>query len=100
MDKDVVMHQMTERFRELFAKALDAVEQAPDGQWIAASEGVFLEVGQQLVKEGLQAALQARIEAHPTAKAATFSPCEPGEDAWAISAAQGRLDGAGVECRR
>ena len=45
MDRDVVIHQMhvlsregTERFQELPAKALDAVERAPDGQWIAASE--------------------------------------------------------------
>ena len=45
MDRDVVMHQMTERFQELLAKGLDAVEQAPDGAWIAAREGVFLDLG-------------------------------------------------------
>ena len=50
MDRDVVMHPMhvlgregTERFQELLAKGLDAVEQASDGAWIAAREGVFLD---------------------------------------------------------
>ncbi len=31
MDRDVLMHQMEERFREEFAKALQALEDAPDG---------------------------------------------------------------------
>ena len=93
MDRDVVMHQMTERFQELFAKALDAVERAPDGQWIAASEGVFLEVCHQLTKESLEAALQARIDAHPTAKAAAFSPSAGGDPGGVPATTQGHLDG-------
>jgi len=97
MDRDVVMHQMTERFQELLAKALDAVERAPDGQWIAASEGVFLDVCHRLTKESLEAALQARIDAHPTAKAATFSPSEPGDRGTAGSATQGHGDGSGLK---
>jgi len=104
MDRDVVMHQMhvlsregTERFQELLAKALDAVERAPDGQWIAASEGVFLDVCHQLTKESLEAALQVRIDAHPTAKAATFSPSEPGDRGTAGPATQGHGDGSGLK---
>jgi len=97
MDRDVVMHRMTERFQELLAKALDAVERAPDGQWIAASEGVFLDVCHQLTKESLEAALQARIDAHPTAKAAAFSPSEPGVRGTAVSATQGPGDGPGLK---
>jgi len=31
MDHDVLMYQMEERFREEFAKALKAMEDAPDG---------------------------------------------------------------------
>jgi len=31
---------------------LDALERAPEGQWIAASERVFLDVFRQLMKEG------------------------------------------------
>jgi hypothetical protein len=97
MDRDVVMHQMTERFQELLAKALDAVERAPDGQWIAASEGVFLDVCHQLTKESLEAALQARIDAHPTAKAATFSPSEAGDRGTAGPAPQGHGNGSGLK---
>jgi len=38
MDRDVLLHQMTERFQELYNRALDTLDHAPDGQWIAASE--------------------------------------------------------------
>ena len=100
MDRDVVMQQMTERFQELFAKALEAVEQAPDGQWIAASEGVFLDVGQQLIREGLEAALQARIDAHSTAKAATFFPGGPGDRGTAGPSTQGHGDDSDLESGR
>ena len=41
MDRDVLMHQMRERFEEEFAKALKALEDASDGHWIEASEMAF-----------------------------------------------------------
>lgn len=97
MDRDVVMHQMTERFQELLAKGLDAVEQAPDGEWIAASEGVFLDIGQQLIRESLEAALQARVDAHSTAKAATFSPSEACDRGVAAPSPQGHGGGLRLE---
>ena len=100
MDRDVVMHRMTERFQELFAKGLDAVEGAPDGPWIAAGEGVFLDGCHPLTKESLEAALQARIDAHPTAKGAAFSPSESGHRGAADPASQGHGDGPGLEPRR
>jgi len=100
MDRDVVMHQLTERFQELLAKGLDAVEEAPDGAWIAASEGVFLDIGQQLIRESLEAALQARVNAHSTAKAATFSPSEPGDRGVAASSPQGHGGDSGLEFGR
>lgn len=78
MDREVLMYQMTERFQELYSKALDALECAPDGQWIAASEFAFREAFLELLKESYQAALQARIDTHPTARQASFSPSEPG----------------------
>jgi hypothetical protein len=76
MDKDVLVHQMTERFQELYRKALEAVERAPDGHWIAASEFAFRDVFLQLTKESYEAALQARIEAQSAAQEAAFSPSE------------------------
>jgi hypothetical protein len=78
MDRDVLMHQMRERFDELYSQALDALEKAPDGQWITASEFVFRDKFQELMAESYQAALQARIDAHPTANQAAFSPSGPG----------------------
>ncbi len=41
MDRDVLMPQMEERFREEFSKALKALEEAPDGHWIEDSEMAF-----------------------------------------------------------
>jgi hypothetical protein len=74
MDREVLLHQMTERFQELYGQALEAVEKAPDGQWIAASEWAFRDTFQKLMQESYEAALQARIDAHATATAAAFSP--------------------------
>lgn len=74
MDRDVLMHQMTERFQELYNQALDSLDRAPDGQWIAASEWAFRDAFLQLMKESYQSALQSKVDAHPTAQAAAFSP--------------------------
>lgn len=74
MDKDVVMHQMTERFQELYGKALDALAGAPDGRWIADSEWAFRDAFQQLMTESYQAAVQSRIDAQPASRDAAFSP--------------------------
>lgn len=74
MDRDVVLHQMTDRFREKFGEALDALESAPDGQWIAASEQVFRDVFGELLRECYEEALQAKMDAHPAAAQAAFSP--------------------------
>lgn len=80
MDREVLMHQMTDRFQELYSQALDALEQAPDGQWIAASEFAFRDAFLQLMKESYQTAIQARIDADPTAGQAAFSPSPPRDD--------------------
>lgn len=77
MDHDVVMHQLEDRFREEFAKALKALEDAPDGHWIDASEMVFRDAALTIAREGLELAVQARIDADPTAQAAAFSPSRP-----------------------
>jgi hypothetical protein len=89
MDRDVLMPQMTERFREAYAKGLDAVERAPDGQWIAAGEFVFRDAFLEVMKESYEAAIQARIDAKSSRLAGTFSPSEPGV---------GRADAAAQPC--
>jgi len=93
MDREVLMHQMTERFQEAFGKALDKLERAPDGQWIAASEFAFRDVFFELVKECYQKALQDKIDAHPTAQQAAFSPSEPCASRPPPSAEQGPASG-------
>ena len=79
MDRDVLMHQMEERFREEFAKALDALEHAPDGHWIDASEMAFRDAALTVAREGLELAVQAKVDAHPTTQAAAFFPSGPGD---------------------
>jgi hypothetical protein len=79
MDRDVLMNQMEERFREEFAKALDALEHAPDGHWIDASEMAFRDAALTVAREGLELAVQAKVDAHPTAQAAAFSPSGPSD---------------------
>lgn len=78
MDRDVLMNQMEERFREEFAKALDALEHAPDGHWIDASEMAFRDAALTVAREGLELAVQAKVDADPAAQAAAFSPSESG----------------------
>ena len=77
MDREVLLHQMTERFQKLYNQAMDALDHASDGRWIADSEWAFRDAFQQLMKESYQAAMQSKVDAHPTAQAAAFSPCEP-----------------------
>lgn len=89
MDREVLLYQMTERFQELYGEALDALERAPDGQWISASEFAFRDAFLQLMKESYEAAIQTRIDAHPTADQAAFSPCEPGDQRPSEAAEQG-----------
>lgn len=74
MDREVLLHQMTERFQELYSQAMDALENAPDGEWIAASEWAFRDTFQKLLQESYEAALQARVDSDTTASAAAFSP--------------------------
>ena len=80
---------MTERFQELYNRALDALDRAPDGQWIAASEWAFRDAFVQLMKESYQAAMQSKVDAHPTAQAAAFFPSASGVGGSGSSAQQG-----------
>ena len=89
MDRDVVMHQMTERFQELYGKALDSLARAPEGRWIADSEWAFRDAFQQLMTESYQAAVQSRIDAQPTSRDAAFSPSPWGGRGAGRDASQG-----------
>ena len=48
MDKEVLKRQLTERCQQALDEALRAVDEAPDGQWIAASEWEVRDIFQKL----------------------------------------------------
>ena len=62
MDRDVLMHQMTERFQELYNRALDTLDHASDGQWIAAGEWAFRDAFVQRMQESFQAGVQRKAD--------------------------------------
>jgi len=74
MGKDVLKQALMAQAEVAADQAVAAVEQAPDGQWIAASEWQVREIYQQLMSESYRQILQAKIEAHPAAHQAAFSP--------------------------
>ena len=96
MDKDVLKRRLTERFQHSLAEALAAVEAAPDGQWIAASEWQVRDVFQKLTAECYQEMVQGRIDAQPSASRAAFSP---GGQAGGGATGQGPARGAGADGR-
>lgn len=85
MDKDVLEQRLKDRCDQALAAARAAVEQAPDGQWIAASEWQVRAIFQELTRDCYQLMLQAKSDQHPAAEQAAFSP-SAGRDA----AQQGR----------
>lgn len=94
MDQDDLGRRLDELCRKAVAEARSAVEAAPDGQWVAASEWQVRDVFQRLTRDCYQAMLQAKADAHPTASQAAFPP---GGRAGAAAAEQGRAPAAGAE---
>ncbi len=64
MDRDVLDRQLDELCRAAMAEAKKAVELAPDGRWIAASEWEVREVFQKLTRDCYQLMIQAKTDAH------------------------------------
>jgi hypothetical protein len=89
MDRDAVKRALKEQFEQSLDKALDAVGQAPDGSWIAASEWQVREIFQKLMSESYQQMLQARMDAAPQA---AFSPCRPAKTQKQRGASDHRAD--------
>ena len=93
MDKEVLKRQLTERCRLALDEALQAVDEAPDGQWIAASEWEVRDIFQQLTADCFGQMIQRRIDESPSASRAAFSPGGgSGGVAW-----QGKARGACVD---
>jgi hypothetical protein len=96
MDKEVLKRQLTERCQQALDEALRAVDEAPDGQWIAASEWEVRDIFQKLTADCFGQIIQERIDRLPSASQAAFSPDGPSDSA----AAQGKPRRAGAHRRR
>jgi hypothetical protein len=74
MDREAIKRKLTQQFEQSLEEAIAAVEQAPDGRWIAASEWQIREIFQRLMQQSFQQLLQAKLDA---ADEAAFSPSAP-----------------------
>jgi hypothetical protein len=74
MDRQALRRELRAKMDQALDRAMDAVEAAPDGQWINASEWVVREAFQELTRDCFQAIVQARVDADPAADAGSFSP--------------------------
>jgi hypothetical protein len=77
MDRDALTRELTQEFQQSLKDAMDAVERAPDGAWIAGSEWQVREAFQKLTTHAFERILQAKMETAEN-KPAVFSPDRPG----------------------
>jgi len=96
MDKEVLKRQLTQRCQQALDEALRAVDEAPDGQWIAASEWEVRDIFQKLTADCFGQMIQERIDRLPSASQAAFSPDGPSNS----TAAQRKPGRAGAHRRR
>jgi hypothetical protein len=89
MDREALKRELTDQFQQSLDQAMDAVQRAPDGAWIAASEWEVREVFQKLTAQAFERILQAKLDA---AKPAAFSPSGPFQAAKQGIARVGRAD--------
>ena len=72
LDRDEFLREMRAEAERVFGQVADAVNEAPDGNVINASEGPVRDLRMELRKTAFEKALQMRI----TASEAAFSPGE------------------------
>jgi hypothetical protein len=93
MDRDALKRELTAEFQQSLGQAMDAVERAPDGSWISASEWEIRELFQKLSARAYERILQAKLDAAETSGA--FSPSGSRPDAEQGQAWPGRADRRG-----
>ena len=97
MDRQALKRQLRAKVEAALDKAMDAVEAAPDGQWIAGSEWAVRGAFQGLMRECFQEIVQAKVDSDPAASAGSFSPgAGPGPG----GAVQGRAAAGRAQRRR
>lgn len=89
MDREALKRELTDQIHKSLDQAMDAVQRAPDGAWIAASEWEVREVFQKLMAQAFERILQAKLDA---AEPAAFSPSGPPQAAGQGDARAGRAD--------
>lgn len=98
MDRRALRRRLRDKAEAAIEKAMDAVESAPDGQWIAGSEWAVRGAFQDLMRECFQEIVQAKVDADRSAPAGSFSP--GGRVARGGGAVQGRAAGERAQRRR
>ena len=91
MDRDALKRELTEHLQQSLDQAMDAVEQAPDGAWISASEWEIRELFQKLMAQAYERILQAKLDAAEKDRG-DFSPSGPVSGAEQRQARSGRAD--------
>ena len=74
MDHQQLRRELHARVDQALERAIEAVEAAPDGRWIAASEWIVRTAFQELTRDCFQAILQAKIDADPVSNSGSFPP--------------------------
>jgi hypothetical protein len=97
MDRQRLKRQLRPKVEAALEKAIEAVQAAPDGQWIAASEWAVRGAFQELMRECFQEIVQAKLDADPCVSAGSFSP---GARSASAAAVQGRAAGRRAQRRR
>ena len=88
LSADVLLEQLRGRFEQLCQEVAAAVNQAPAGQVINASE----EKVRDLLADFRQATYQAAIQLRTDAAQAAFSPSAPPADGERLSRTRGRMN--------
>ena len=87
MDRQGLKRRLRDKVEAALDRAMDAVQAAPDGRWIAGSEWAVRGAFQDLMRDCFREIVQAKVDSDPAAAAGSFSPgARPGPD----GAVQGR----------
>ncbi len=76
VDRDELIRRMRAEFEKTMAQVVEAVNAAPDGHWIDASEERCRDVLGEFRQKAYETALQMRVEA--TENNVAFPPCKAG----------------------
>ena len=75
MDRQGLKRRLRDKVEAALEKAMDAVQAAPDGRWIAGSEWAVRETFQGLMRECFQEIVQAKVDSDPaTSVCGVFFP--------------------------